>query len=114
VDVSDRNKYYRKNQLYLAFRDLWRAVRTVFLFRYVCEIDLRRKIQGAINKSQGFNKFAQWVAICGYGVIAETFRGEQRKLINFNNLVYALYDDQNTSNSVRRADGKSEALEELL
>jgi len=40
-----------------------------------------------INKSEGFNKFAQWVAFGGHGVIAENIRDEQRKLIKYNHLV---------------------------
>jgi Tn3 transposase DDE domain len=63
------------------------VVRTVFLLRYLSEIDLRRKIQAATNKSEAFNKFAQWVSFGGNGVIAENVRDEQRKVIKYNHLV---------------------------
>jgi len=62
-------------------------VRTIFLLRYLSEIDLRRKIQAATNKSEAFNKFAQWVSFGGNGVIAENVRDEQRKVIKYNHLV---------------------------
>jgi TnpA family transposase len=79
--------YSRKNRLYLAFRELGRAVRTEFLLTYISNLKLRQVIQGAINKSEAFNKFAQWVAFGGHGLIAENNRDEQRKLIKYNHLV---------------------------
>ncbi len=42
---------------------------------------------GTLNKSEGFNNFAQWVSFGGHGVIAENDRDEQRKLIKYNHLV---------------------------
>ncbi len=79
--------YSRKNRLYLAFRELGRVVRTVFLLTYITDVELRREILGALNKSEGFNNFAQWVSFGGHGVIAENDRDEQRKLIKYNHLV---------------------------
>jgi len=43
--------YSRKNKLYFAFRELGKVVRTVFLLRYINEIELRQTIQSATNKS---------------------------------------------------------------
>jgi TnpA family transposase len=79
--------YSRKNRLYFAFRELGRVIRTVFLLRYLSDADLRRKIQGATNKSELFNKFAQWVFFGGGGIIAESVRDEQRKIIKYNHLI---------------------------
>jgi len=75
------------NRLYLAFRELGRAVRTEFLLKYITDIELRRMILGAMNKSEDFNRFVQWIAFGGQGVIAENNRDEQRKLIKYNHLV---------------------------
>ena len=50
----------RKNKLYYAFRELGRVVRTAFLLDYISNQELRRIIQAAQNKCEGFNKFAQW------------------------------------------------------
>ena len=58
-------------------------VRTIFLLRYLSDDDLRRKIQRATNKSELFNKFAQWVFFGGGGIIAESVRDEQRKIIKY-------------------------------
>lgn len=79
--------YSRKNRLYLAFRELGRVVRTEFLLNYVNDLALRRLIHGAVNKNEGFNRFAQWVSFGGHGVLAENNRDEQRKLIKYNHLV---------------------------
>lgn len=79
--------YSRKNRLYLAFRELGRVVRTVFLLQYVSDVELRRTIQSATNKSEAFNKFVQWVFFGGNGIIAENIREEQRKIIKYNHLV---------------------------
>jgi len=79
--------YSRKNKLYLAFRELGRVVRTEFLLNYLNDLALRRLIHGAINKNEGFNRFAQWASFGGHGVLAENNRDEQRKLIKYNHLV---------------------------
>jgi TnpA family transposase len=51
----------RKNKLYYAFRELGRVVRTISLLAYISDHELRRIVQSAQNKCEGFNNFAQWV-----------------------------------------------------
>lgn len=77
----------RKNQLYFAFRELGRVIRTVFLLRYLASIELRRLIQSATNKSELFNRYAQWVSFGGGGLVTAAARDEQRKMIKYNHLV---------------------------
>jgi TnpA family transposase len=79
--------YSRKNRLYVAFRELGRVVRTIFLLRYLSDPELRRIIHAATNKSEAFNKFAQWVLFGGDSVISEGVRDEQRKIIKYNHLL---------------------------
>ncbi|MGH9831082.1 MAG: Tn3 family transposase, partial [Blastocatellia bacterium] len=79
--------YSRDNRLHQAFREVGLVVRTEFLLRYLSDLDLRRIIQVAMNKSERFNQFVQWVAVGGKGVIAENDRTEQRKRIKYNHLV---------------------------
>jgi TnpA family transposase len=79
--------YSRHNRLYQAFQELGLVVRTEFLLRYLSDIDLRRVIQVAMNKSERFNQFTQWAAFGGKGVVAENERAEQRKRIKYNHLV---------------------------
>jgi TnpA family transposase len=79
--------YSRKNRLYFAFRELGRAVRTDFLLRYVSSVELRRVIQAATNKSEHFNRYAQWVAFGSSGLATAAERDEQRKMVKYNHLV---------------------------
>jgi TnpA family transposase len=79
--------YSRKNKLYFAFRELGRVVRTIFLLTYLSSLELRHLIQAATNKSELFNKYAQWVAFGESGLVTEGVRDEQRKLIKYNHLV---------------------------
>ncbi len=76
----------KKNKLYFALRELGRVVRTVFLLRYISDLDLRHAIQTATTKSERFNRFVQWVSFGGDSVIAENVRDEQRKFIKYNHL----------------------------
>jgi TnpA family transposase len=76
----------RKNKLYYAFRELGRVVRTLFLLEFVSSEDLRRIIQGATNKCENFNKFAQWIYFANDS-IQENVRDEQIKVIKYNHLI---------------------------
>ena len=66
--------YSRKNKLYFAFGDLGRVVQTPFLLDYISDIELRRTIQAATNKSQAFNLLVQWAAV-GEPLLPENTRG---------------------------------------
>jgi len=79
--------YSRKNRLYFAFRELGRAVRTDFLLRYLSSIELRRAIGATTNKSELFNRYAQWVAFGDSGLATAAERDEQRKMVKYNHLV---------------------------
>ncbi len=79
--------YSRKNRLYLAMRELGYAVRTGFLLQYLSDIDLRKTIHGATNKSEAFNQFTKWLFCGGEGVIGENDRDAQRKIVKYNHLV---------------------------
>jgi len=77
----------RKNKLYFAFRELGRVVRTEFLLKYIGDIELRKTIQAATNKSEEFNQFIKWLFFGSQGVISENVRHEQRKVVKYNQLV---------------------------
>ena len=77
----------RKNKLYYAFRELGRVVRTLFLLKYINDVELRKTINAETNKSEEFNDFVQWLFFGGEGIIAENIRHEQRKVIKYNHLV---------------------------
>ena len=77
----------RKNKLYVAFRELGRVVRTMFLLRFMNDDELRRTINAATNIAEAWNGLIQWVAFGGDGVIRQNNREEQRKIIRYNHLV---------------------------
>lgn len=79
--------YSQKNKHYFAFRELGRAIRTLFLLDYIDREDLRVSIHAATNKSEQFNNFSQWVMFGNNGVIAENLMHEQRKIIKYGQLV---------------------------
>lgn len=80
------NSQSRKNKLYFAFRELGRAVRTIFLMDYIHDIELRKVIFAATNKSEEFNQFAGWTAFANK-TIPENMQHEQSKIIKYNHLV---------------------------
>ncbi len=47
----------RKNRLYLAFRELGRVVRTLFLLRFISEAELRQSIRAETTKIESYNDF---------------------------------------------------------
>jgi TnpA family transposase len=79
--------FSRKNKLFQAFDQLGRAVRTGFLLQYINDPEMRQMIQEAINKTESFHAFSQWVDFGGVGEIRTNNREQQRRHIKFNHLV---------------------------
>ena len=79
--------FSRKNKLYWAFRELGKAVRTRFLLNYIDDVDIRKMIHAATNKSEEFNGFVKWAFFGGESIIAEDVANEQRKIVRYNQVV---------------------------
>jgi TnpA family transposase len=77
----------RKNKLYFATKELGKAVRTLFLLKYIDDSDVRKMIGAATNKSEQFNAFVKWVFFGNDRVIAENVAYEQQKLVKYSHLV---------------------------
>ena len=78
----------RKNKLFQAFYELGCALRTRFLLQYLTQEELRTTIHAASNKSEAFNRFAQWLSFGGeFSGIASNNRDEMRKRIKYNHLI---------------------------
>src|SRR3546814_10999411 len=77
----------RKNKLYWAFRELGKAVRTLFLLRYIDDVEVRKTIHAATNQSEEFNGFVKWAFFGGEGIIAENVQHEQRTIVRYTTLV---------------------------
>ena len=95
----------RKNGLFFALAELGRAVRSIFLLRYLSDLEPRQVINTATTKSERFNKFVQSVAFGGDSVIAENVRDEQRKFIKYNHLL-AFHNVVAMTNAARRMEAE--------
>ena len=77
-----------RNNLFYAFRELGRVVRTKYLLEHVGQIDLRETVNAATCKSsEEFNNFLKWVFFYNNGIIQENLRHEQAKIVKYNHLV---------------------------
>ena len=93
--------YSRKNRLYQAFRELGRVVRTMFLLRYISQLEVREQITEATNKVEAYNGFSKWSFFGGEGVIAENDPEAQEKIIKYNDLVANALIFQNVADQTR-------------
>ncbi len=94
------SSFSRRNTVFAAFFELGRAIRTGFLLRYIADAELRSSIQTAMNKSEQFNYFLDWVSFGG-DVINTNDRDEQRKRIRFNHLLANLVMFETTADLTR-------------
>ncbi len=92
--------YSRKNRLYLAYRELGRVVRTIFLLKYISDKEFREEIHANTNKVESFHNFTKWLNFGG-DVLQENDPEEQEKLIKYNNLVANVLIFQNVIDQTR-------------
>lgn len=81
------NSKSRKNKIHDAMHEMGAAYRTIFLLEYIEDARMRRAISAATNKSEAFNQFIKWAFFANDGLIDETVRHEQQKLIRYNHIV---------------------------
>jgi hypothetical protein len=53
----------RKNQIYKAFREVGRVMRTVALPRFLADSGLRARVTAATNKAEAYNGFSAWTPV---------------------------------------------------
>ncbi|MCT9077864.1 transposase [Streptomyces fulvoviolaceus] len=53
----------RKNQIYKAFREVGRVMRTVALLRFLADSGLRARVTAATNKADAYNGFSAWTPV---------------------------------------------------
>jgi TnpA family transposase len=75
-----------RNNIYKAFREVGRVVRTITLLRFISEPKLREEITAATNKAEAYNGFSGWLMF-GNEVIARNDPAEQEKILKLNSLV---------------------------
>ena len=71
-----------QDNIYKAFRQLGRVIRTITLLRYISEPELREEITAATNKVEAYNEFSAWLRF-GHDTIERNDPAEQEKIIKF-------------------------------
>jgi Tn3 transposase DDE domain len=52
-----------QNQIYRAFREVGRVMRTVALLRFLADSGLRARVTAATNKAEAYNGFSAWTPV---------------------------------------------------
>jgi TnpA family transposase len=76
-----------KNSLHLAFRELGRVIRTLFLLEYVSSPALRVQIRAATTKIEAYNYFSQWITFGGDGIFKSRDPIEYEKQVKYKDLI---------------------------
>jgi TnpA family transposase len=84
--LRKRGTYSRKHKRSVAFCELGRVVRTLFLLPCISDADLRRTINAATNIAEAWNGCVQWIAFGGAGGLRQNHREAQRQIIRYNHL----------------------------
>ena len=81
------NRHSRRNQLYLAFQELGRVVRTVYLLNWIADDALRAGVTNGANKVETFHQFSDFLNFGSQGVLKTNNPHEQEKLAVYNQLI---------------------------
>lgn len=81
------NNYSHKNKLYQSFRELGRVIRSIFILKYISDIEMRQQITSTTNKVESYNGYSKYFSFGGEGIISENDPDEQEKRIKYNDLV---------------------------
>jgi hypothetical protein len=90
----------RNNRLFKASRELGRALRTIYLLRWIGSKDMRQEVTGTTNKIESYHAFTKWLDFGGE-VINENDPVEQQKRLRYLDLVAASVILQNTVDMTR-------------
>jgi len=81
------SNYSRKNRLYLAFRELGRAVRTSFLLEYISDSELQDTITESTNKVEAYNGLSDWAFFASDYIVASNDPEAMEKAIKQNMVI---------------------------
>jgi TnpA family transposase len=90
------NNKSKKNRLFFAFKELGMAVRTIFLLKYIIDMDLRQHITEDTNKVESFNGFIDWIRFGRDGILSSNNPVEHEKRVKYAELVANAVILQNT------------------
>lgn len=85
----------RHNRVFAAARELGRALRTVYLLRWINSREMRQEVTGETNKIESYHAFTNWLDFGG-DVINENDPLEQQKRLRYIDLVALAVILQNT------------------
>lgn len=85
----------KQNRLFLAAQELGRALRTIFLLKWISNLSLRREVTAETNKVESYNGFAKYLSFGG-DVIPDNEPDEQQKRLRYNDLIASAVILQNT------------------
>ena len=74
------------HNVYKAFRELGRVIRTITLLRFISEPELREEITAQTNKVESYQGFSAWLRF-RHEAIERNDPAEQEKIIKFNTLL---------------------------
>lgn len=77
----------RKNQIYKAFREVGRVMRTVALLRFLADSGLRAWVTAATNKAEAYNGFSAWTPVRQPGRDRRERPGRAGKSVKWNSLL---------------------------
>lgn len=77
----------RRDQIYKAFREVGRMIRTVALLRFLGDSALRARVNAATNKAEAYIGFSKWLRFGNHGVLADNDPVEQEKSVKFGSLL---------------------------
>ena len=81
------NSQSKNNKLYLAFQELGRVIRTVYLQDWIRNDTLRRHVTAGTNKVESFHDFSAHLKFGGEGPVKTNDPAEQEKATVFNQLI---------------------------
>lgn len=85
--LAKLNSHSRRNRLYLAFQELGRVVRTVYLLNWIADDGLRAGVTDGANKVETFHEFSDYLNFGSRGVLRTNDPDEQEKMAVYHQLV---------------------------
>ena len=95
------NGYSRRNKLYRAFRELGRALRTIYLLLWITDDDPQRAFTYEANNVEHYHDFASHLNFGGQGVLRTNSRIDQEKGMIANQLVANVVISQTAADQTR-------------
>ena len=77
----------KQNKLYKVFAEVGRVIRTIFLLKYLSNVEMRQEIHTATTVVERFNGFLAWLNFGGDGIMRSRDPIEQEKQVKYLNLI---------------------------